>query len=246
MNRFPSDQDLTCTEVQDTLEAYLDDALDADTYASVASHVGSCATCQDEVRFAQAISGALHELPKPEPPPEIFDAVAAYVHAHPAAGQRWWHRIFQLSRLWDNLSFSRVRVGALACLVGIVLLFTFWDNLNLAFVRAGALVCLIGVVLFSIYQYQRYLKVKRASRDLSYALGKLNYAVARTGTVVSEKLPDVQINEASGRAFVQIETASRYASKQRKNISSAIHRSLENFNRFPENVRGPEGQHCSN
>lgn len=246
MNRFPSHPDLTCTEVQDTLEAYLDGELDADTYASVASHVESCATCQDEVRFVEAISGALHELPRPEPPPKIFDAVEAYVHAHPAADQRWWHRIFQLSTLSDNLSFSWIRVGALACFVGIVLLFTFWDNLNLAFVRAGVFGCLIGVVLFSIYQYQRYLKMKQASRDLYYALGKLNYAVARTGTVVSEKLPDVQINEASGRAFVQIETASRYASKQKKNISSAIHRSLDNFNRFPENVRGPEGQHCSN
>ncbi|MYB02118.1 hypothetical protein F4X90_20925 [Candidatus Poribacteria bacterium] len=246
MNRFPSYQDLTCAEVQDTLEAYLDDELDADTSASIASHVESCATCQDEVRFAQAISGALHELPRPEPPPKIFDAVEAYVHAHPAAGQRWWHRIFQLSTLWDNLSFSWVHVGALACPVGIALLFTFWDNLNLAFVRAGVLVCLMGVVLFIIYQYQRYLKVKQASRDLYYALGKLNYAVARTGTVVSEKLPNVQINEASGRAFVQIETASRYASKQRKKISSAIHRSLENFNPLPENVQGPEGQHCSN
>ncbi len=245
MNRFPSHPDLTCTEVQDTLEAYLDNELDADTSASVASHVESCTTCQDEVRFAEAISGALHELPRPEPPPKIFDAVEAYMHAHPAAGQRWWHRIFQLSTLWDNLSFSCIRVGALACFVGIVLLFTFWDN-NLAFVRAGALVCLMGVVLFSIYQYQRYLKVKQASRDLYYALGKLNYAVARTGAVVSEKLPDVQINEASGRAFVQVETASRYASKQRKKISSAIHRSLENFNRFPENVRGPEGQYYSN
>ena len=246
MNQFNSRHDPTCSEVQDTLEAYLDNELDADTYACVASHVESCSTCQDEVRFVQAISGALHELPKPEPPPEIFDAVAAYVHAHPAAGQRWWHRIFQLSTLWDNLSFSWVHVGALACLVGIALSFTFWDNLNLAFVRAGGLVCFIGVVLFSIYQYQQYLKVKQASRDLYYALGKLGYAVARTGTVVSEKLPDVQINEASGRAFVQIEAASRYASKQRKNISSAIHRSLENFNRFPENVRAPEGQHCSN
>ena len=246
MNQFTSRHNPTCTEVQDTLEAYLDNELDTDMYATVEAHVASCSMCQDEIRFVQAISGALHELPKPEPPPEIFDAVEAYVHAHPTAGQRWWHRIFQLSRLWDNLSFSRVRVGALACLVGIVLLFTFWDNLNLAFVQAGALVCLIGVVLFSIYQYQRYLKVKQASRDLAYALGKLNYAVARTGTVVSEKLPDVQINEASGRAFVQVETASRYVSKQRKNISSAIHRSLENFNRFPENVRGPEGQHYSN
>ena len=246
MNRFPSHPDLTCTEVQDTLEAYLDGELDANTHASVASHVESCATCQDEVRFAQAVSDALHELPRPEPPPKIFDAVSDYVRAHPNKGPRWLHRIFRLLTLWDNLSFSRIRVGALACLVGIVLLFTFWDNLNLAFVRAGVLVCLMGVVLFSIYQYQRYLKVKQASRDLYYALGKLNYALARTGTVVSEKLPDVQINEVSGRAFVQIETASRYASKQRKKISSAIHRSLENFNPLPENVQGPEGQHGSN
>ena len=86
MNRFPSHQDLTCTAVQDTLEAYLDDELDADTHASVASHVESCAACQDEVRFIQAISSTLNELPKPEPPPKIFDAVQAYVHTHSARG----------------------------------------------------------------------------------------------------------------------------------------------------------------
>ena len=210
MNRFPSHPDLTCTKVQDTLEAYLDGELDADTYASVASHVESCATCQDEVRFVQAISDALHELPRPEPPPKIFDAVSDYVRTHPNKEPRWLHRMFQL--------------------------FTFSGGLTSSLVRAGALVCLIGITLFGTYQYQQHLTVKQASRDLYYALGELNYAVERTGTVVSKKIPDVQINEASGRPLVQIEKASRGVLKQKNSISSAIHRSLDSLDRFSRNA----------
>ena len=209
MTHFPLHQDSSCTETQDNLEAYLADELDADTYAMIAAHVASCSKCQDEVRFAQAISEALHELPRPEPPPEIFKAVAVHVRAHPNKGPKWLHRMFQL--------------------------FTFSDYLTSPLARAGALVCLAGIVLFGTYQYQEHLKVKQASRDLYYALGKLNYAVERTGTVVSEKLPDVRIDEAS-RPFVQIEAASRRASKQKVNISSAIHRSLGSLNRSPKNV----------
>ena len=210
MNRFPSHQDLTCTEVQDTLEAYLDDALDADVYASVTSHVGSCATCQDEVRFAQAISGALHELPKPDPPSEIFDAVAAHVRAHPNTEPNWRHWIRQR--------------------------FTFTDALTLPLARVGALVCFIGIIVFGTYQYRQYMEVKQVSRDLYYALGKLNYAVERTGIIVNEKLPDMQINEVSGRPFAQIENASRRAVKQKENISSALHQSLGAINRVPEYI----------
>lgn len=210
MNQFTSRQDLTCTEVQDTLEAYLNDELDANTHATVASHVASCSMCQDEIRFAQAISGALHELPKPEPPPEIFNAVEAYVRAHPDKGPSWLHRIFQL--------------------------FTFSNDLTSMLARAGAVACLIGVVLFGTYQYQQHLKVQQASRDLAYALSKLNYAVERTGTIVNEKLPDVRIDEVSSRPFVQIETASRHVSKQKRNISSAIHRSLDSLDQLPRNA----------
>ncbi len=209
MNRFPSRQDLTCTEVQDTLEAYLDDALDADMYAKVASHIGSCVTCQDEVRFAQAVSGALHELPKPDPPSEIFDAVAAHVRAHPNTEPSWRHWIRQR--------------------------FTFTDALTLRLARVGALVCLIGIIVFGAYKYQQYMAVKQASRDLYYALGKLNYAVERTGIIVNEKLPDMRIGEVSGRPFIQIESASRRVLKQKENISSAIYRSLSRLNQAPEN-----------
>lgn len=210
MNRFPSHQDLTCTEVQDTLEAYLDDALDAEMYAKVASHVGSCVTCQDEVRFARAVSVALHELPKPDPPSEIFDAVAAHVRAHPNSEPSWRHWIRQR--------------------------FTFVDALTLPLARVGALVCLIGIIVFGAYQYQQYIEVKQVSRDLAYALGKLNYAVERTGIVVNEKLPDMRMGEASGRPFVQIESASRRVSKQKENIASAIHQSLGAINRLPEYI----------
>ena len=210
MNRFPLHQDLTCTEVQDTLEAYLDNGLDTDMYAKVASHIGSCVTCQDEVRFAQAISGALHELPKPEPPPEMFDALAAHIRAHPNKGQSWVHRLFQR--------------------------FTFTDALIPSFARIGALVCLIGIIVFGAFQYREYVEVKQASRDLYYALGKLNYAVERTGILVNEKLPDMRIGETSGRPFVQIESASRRVLKQKENISSAIHQSLGAIHRLPEYI----------
>lgn len=210
MNDFPLHQDSSCMEIQDNLEAYLADELEADQHATIATHVASCPMCQNEVRFAQTISEALHELPKPEPPPKIFNAVEAYVRTHPNKGPRWLNRIFQL--------------------------FTFSDDLTSSLARAGALACLIGIALFGTYQYQQYLTVKQASRDLYYALGKLNYAVERTGTVVNEKLPDVRIDEVSSRPFVQIETASRHVSKQKRNISSAIHRSLDSLDQLPRNA----------
>ena len=214
MNQFTARQDPTCTEVQDTLEAYLDNELDADTHATVEAHVASCSLCQDEIRFVQAISEALHELPKPEPPQKIFNVVETYVRAHPNKGPKWLHRILQL--------------------------FTFSGSLTSSLARAGALVCVIGIALFGTYQYQQYLKVQQASRDLAYALGQLNYAVERTSNVVSEKLPDVRINEVSGRPFVQTENASRRALKQKEKISSAIHRSLSSLNRPPENFLDTE------
>ena len=214
MNQLTAHSDPTCTEVQDTLEAYLDNELEADTHATVAAHIASCATCQNEVRFLQAISGALHELPKPEPPPKIFNAVEAYVRAHPNKGPKWLNRISQL--------------------------FTFSGDLTSVLARAGALVCFIGIALFGTYQYQQHLKVQQASRDLYYALGQLNYAVERTSIVVNKKLPDVRINEASGRPLVQIEKASRRALKQKNSISSAIHRSLNSLNRLPQNVLDTE------
>ena len=215
MNQFTSRQDLTCTEVQNILEAYLTGEFDADTHATIAAHVASCPRCQDEVRFAEIISEALQELPRPEPPPKIFDEVSAYVRAHSDGNRKWTHRIFQL--------------------------FAFWGNLPSLLVRASVLACLVGSVLFGIYQYQHHTRIAQASRDLNYALSKLHYAMKRTDIVVNEKLPDMRIDEASRRSFVMIEEASRRVSKQKMNISSVIHKSLDSFNRLPQII--PDTKH---
>ena len=195
MNQFAIRQNSLCREVQDILEVYLADELDANRHATIEAHIASCSECQNEVYFAAAISDALQELPRPEPPPKIFDEVSAYVRAHPDNTKKWTRWIFQLLALSDNLTALPVRVGALACF--------------------------IGIVLFGIYQYQHHTRIMQASRDLDYALSKLQYAVERK-------------DDVSRGSFVMIEEASRRVSKQRADISSAIHRSLDSLNRSPE------------
>ena len=208
MNQFSIRQDSPCQVVQDILETYLADELDTATHARTAAHVASCPRCQHEVRLAEAINEALKELPRPEPPSKIFNTVAAYVRAHPDSNKNWRHRIFRF--------------------------FAFWDHLAAPIVRGGVLACLVGMALFGIHQYQRHTRIAQASRDLNYALSKLHYAMERTDNIINEKLPDVRIDAASRRSFVMIEDASRRVSKQQTNISSAIHRSLDNLNGFPD------------
>ena len=179
-------QNLLCREVRDILEVYLADELDADRQATIEAHIASCPECQNEVYFAAAISEALQELPRPEPPPKIFDEVSAYVRAHPDNRKKWTRWIFQLLALLENLTALPVRVGALACLV--------------------------GIFLFGIYQYQHHARVRQSTRDLNYALSKLQYAVERRDIVVNEKLSN------AGRV----------------DISSVIHQSLNSLNEFSE------------
>ena len=94
-NQFPFHQESVCTEVQDTLEAYLANDLDAAAHAITTAHVASCPRCQDEVRFAQAILKALQELPRPEPSSKIFNAVSAHIQAEPQSN-RWQQLTFEL------------------------------------------------------------------------------------------------------------------------------------------------------
>ena len=219
MNQFPTRQNPPCTEIQDILEVYLADELDANTHATIEAHIASCPKCQDEVRFVEAISEALQELPRPEPPPKIFNEVSAYVRAHADTGRKWTDRIFQV--------------------------FTFRDNLTASLIGVGALVCLVGLLLFGIHEYQHHTRIVQASHDLNYALSKLHYAVERTDFVVGEKLSEMQIDETSRRSFIMIEDASRRVLKQKMNISSAIHRSLDSLNGFTEiiNTTSDENSH---
>ena len=217
MNQFPIRQNPACTEIQNILEAYLADELDANTQATIKTHIASCPKCQDEVRFVEAISEALQKLPRPEPPPKIFNEVSDYVRARADTNRKWTDRIFQL--------------------------FAFPNNLTASLIGAGALVCLVGVLLFGIHEYQHHVKIAQASHDLNYALNKLQYAVERTDFVVGKKLSELQIDEASWRSFIIIEEASRRVLKQKMNISSAIHRSLNSLNGFREIINTKYNEH---
>ena len=208
MTHFAIHQNPLCREVQDILEIYLANELDAKQHAAIEAHIAVCPKCQNEVSFAAAISEALQALPRPDPPPKIFDEVSAYVRAHPDNTKNWTRWIFQLFALSDNLTALLVRVGAL--------------------------VCLVGIVLFGIYQHQHHTRIMQASRDLDYALTKLQYAVERRDIVVNKKLSNTGPDEVSRGSLVQIEEASRRVLKQRAYISSAIHRGLNSLNQLPK------------
>ena len=162
MNQLSIHQDASCTEIQDILEAYLADELDASTQATVTRHIASCLRCQNEVRLAEAVGEALQELPRPEPSPKIFNTIEAHVRTHTSTSKQWRHQILRL--------------------------FAFWDNSTVTLVRVGALTCLIGIILFGIYHYQHHTRIAQASHDLNYALSKLHYAVERTDFVIGEKI----------------------------------------------------------
>ncbi len=201
MNRILLRQNSLCSEVQDTLEAYLADELDPEMHEAVAAHVAFCEKCQDEIRLIQTIDESLGKLPKPEPPPQVFDTVAAYVRAHPNPGRRGLHRIFEV--------------------------FTSWNDFTFSFKQVGAIIALIGIALFGSYQYHQYVRTKQAIQDMNYALGKLNYAVKRTEIALNDRLPEPRLNRISQRPFVQFKSISRRMSYQNQRVSSEIKKGLD-------------------
>lgn len=200
MNRLLLRQTTLCEEVQANLGEYLSDELDTKTHAAVTAHVTFCKKCQDEIRLIQAINEALGELPKPKSPPQVFNTIAAYVRTNVGKKRPWWSHLFPLSFSWK-------RPGVLLA-------------------QAGALLTLLAVFVFGIYQYQKYVKIRQATHDLHYALGKLSYAVERTGIVFTENLPEVPKGFALKQTFTRIERVSHSVFQQNQNISSAIQRGL--------------------
>ncbi len=204
MRQIPP-QDIQCADVQDILEEYFDDEVDTATKSAIASHMTTCQNCQEEARLAQAIREVLHELPAPEPPPEIFNGVAAHVRTY-SNDSRW------LQRITDRFRF-----------------FAFGRAYSSVLLGAGALFCLVVAALFGIHQHQQQQKIEQASREMHYALSKVQDVVERTGIVLSEKLTAVQLEQTSRRTL-----------KRTVNLSSAIHQSLETLNSSPENIPAME------
>ena len=99
MQRHSTTQTMRCEQVHSVLEEYLAGELNADAQAAIETHLATCQDCQNELDFALELSEALQEVPKPEPPSDVFDHVAAYVQSHPKpAAEGWFDSLKQVLR----------------------------------------------------------------------------------------------------------------------------------------------------
>lgn len=176
MRRHSTTQTIGCEYVHSVLEEYLAGELNADTQAAIKGHLATCQDCQNELDFALEIGEAVQELPKPQPPAEVFDQVAAYVQSHPnIATQGWFDSLKQALR---GLSIRPVAVGAVTA-------------------------SLIILVTFGAYQqHQQSLQIEQATYELSYALGTVRYAMQKTELALYEGLPSNEVMEAPSRTLL--------------------------------------------
>ncbi len=207
MKRHSIAQTIRCEYVHSVLEEYLTGELNADAQAAIETHVATCQNCQNELDFALEVSEALQELPKPEPPAEVFDQVAAYVQSHPKpTTQGWFDSLKQALR---GLSIRPVTVGAVTA-------------------------SLIIFVTFGAYQqHQQSLQVEQATHELSYALSTVRYAMRKTELAINEKLSSNQVMDAP--RGVLLFTLEEINTTTNDRLSRAIRKSLPIFNKLDQN-----------
>ncbi len=176
MQQHSTTQTIRCEQVHSVLEEYLAGELNADAQTAIETHLATCQDCQNELDFALELSEALQEVPKPEPPSDVFDHVAAYVRSHPQpTTQGWFDSLKQALR---GLSIRPVTVGAVTA-------------------------SLIILVTFGAYQqHQQSLQIEQAAHELSYALSTVRYAMHKTGLAIDKRLSADQVREAPRRALM--------------------------------------------
>ena len=204
MQRHSTTQAIHCEYVHSVLEEYLAGELNADAQAAIETHLAACQGCQNELNYALEVGEALQELPKPHPPPEVFDQVAAYVQSHPKPiGQRWFD---SLKRALRGLYLRPVAVGAAAA-------------------------SLIILVTFGAYQqHQQSLQIEQATHELSYALSTVHYAMQKTELALYEGLPSNQVMIAPRRALLF--TLDEINTTTNDRFSQMIRKSLAIFKKF--------------
>ena len=176
MKRHSMTQAIRCEDVHSVLEEYLEGELDTDTQTAIETHLAACQGCQNELDFALEIDHVLQGLPKPQPPPEIFNQVAAYVQSHPKPAASGW--LDSVKRVLHGLYLRPIAVGAVTA-------------------------CLIGLVMFGAYQqHLQSVQIAQASQELSYALRTMRYAMRKTERAIDEGLPPNQVLKAPRKALL--------------------------------------------
>ena len=176
MQRHSTTQAMRCEYVHSVLEEYLAGELNTDAQTAIEVHIAACQDCQNELNFALEVGEMLQELPRTQPPAEVFDQVAAYVQSQPEpTTQGWFNSLKQALR---GLSIRPVAVGAVTA-------------------------SLIILVTFSAYQqHQQSLQIEQATYELSYALSTVRYAMRKTELAIDKRLSTDQVREAPRRALM--------------------------------------------
>ena len=78
---------MNCSEVRESLSAWLDGELTPEVGALVDRHLASCDACLRELAQLEALEQALAALPAPAPPPGLPEKVAARLRRPP---RHWW------------------------------------------------------------------------------------------------------------------------------------------------------------
>lgn len=176
MQRHSTTQTIRCEYVHSVLEEYLAGELNADAQAVIETHLATCQGCQNELDFALKVGEMLRELPKPQPPAEVFNQVAAYVQSQPNSNTQGWFD--SLKQALRGFYLRPVAVGTVAA-------------------------SLIILVTFGAYQqHQQSLQIEQATYELSYALSTVRYAMHKTGLVINKRLSTDQIREAPRKALM--------------------------------------------
>ncbi len=98
---------MNCSEVRESLSAWLDGELAPEVGALVDRHLASCDACLRELTQLEALEQALAALPAPAPPPGLPEKVAARLRR---PSRHWW----QSMALAASLILGIVLGGTLA------------------------------------------------------------------------------------------------------------------------------------
>ena len=204
MQRHSTTQTIRCEQVHSVLEEYLAGELNADAQTAIETHLATCQDCQNELDFALEVGNALQELPKPQPPADVFNQVAAYVQSHPnPTAQGWFDSLKQTLR---GLPIRPVTVGIVTA--SLIILMTF-----------GA-----------YQQHQQSLQIEQATHELSYALNTVRYAMRKTELVIYEGLPSNEVMQAPRQTLLL--TLDEIHTTTNDYLSPVIRKSLAIFNKI--------------
>ena len=82
---------MTCNEVDDRLDDYVDGSLSEGEFQEVELHIASCAACRDEERHLRRILAQASALPREMAPPrDLWAGIAERIEAERRVRPAWW------------------------------------------------------------------------------------------------------------------------------------------------------------